>query len=137
MRWSDIPRNPTTTTLRQFAAIWLVFFLALAAWQYFWAQRPLVGAILALLAVTVGPLGLIRPAWVRGIFVGWMILAFPIGWTVSHLMLLLLFLVIFTPLALLFRIMGRDILLRRNRSLPSYWLVKSSPADIRSYFRQS
>lgn len=137
MRWSDINRNPSTTTLRQFAFLWLLFFLGLAAWQYFKAERPLVGGLLALLAVTIGPLGLARPAWVRGIFVGWMVLAFPIGWTISQVMLLLIFLTIFTPLALLFRIMGRDVLLRGKQARDSLWLVKPSPADVHGYFRQS
>jgi hypothetical protein len=137
MRWSDINRNPTPATLRQFSAIWLVFFLGLACWQYFLAGHQLAGAILAVLALTAGPLGLARPTWVRWIFVGWMMLTFPIGWTISQVMLLLLFYGIFTPLALLFRIKGRDVLLRANRPRDSFWLVKDPPADIHSYFRQS
>ena len=137
MRWSDINRNPTPVTLRQFAGIWLVFFLGLAAWQYFLVGRPLAGVVLAVLALTVGPVGLVRPAWVRGIYVGSMVLTFPIGWTVSQVMLLLLFFGLFTPLALLFRIKGRDVLLRANPPRDSLWLVKTPPADIHSYFRQS
>ena len=44
-----------------------------------------------------------------------MIAAFPIGWTISRLMLAALFYLVFTPMALVFRLMGRDALhLRRG-----------------------
>jgi hypothetical protein len=137
MRWSDINRSPTPATLRQFALLWLLFFLGLAAWYYFGLDRQLVGMILALLALTVGLAGLAQPAWVRWVFVGWLMLTFPIGWTVSQLVLLLLFFGLFTPLALLFRITGRDPLGRKGRSQDSLWQPKPPPADVHSYFRQS
>lgn len=137
MRWSDINRNPTPAMLRQFALIWLLFFLGLAAWQAFVAGRPLLGVFLALLALTIGPLGLIWPSGIRGLYVGLMVLTFPIGWTISQVMLLLLFYGIFTPLAFIFRLQRRDFLLRRRQERDSFWLVKTPPADIRSYFRQS
>ena len=33
MHWSDIPFDPSRTTLRQFAGLWLVFFGGMALWQ--------------------------------------------------------------------------------------------------------
>jgi len=89
------------------------------------------------LALVIGLLGLIKPAAVRWLFVGWMVVAFPIGWLISLLMLLLVFYGIITPVALFFRLRGRD-LLRRKSSLPgaTYWLPKDMPHDVRSYFQQ-
>ena len=37
-----------------------------------------------------------------------MVLAFPIGWTVSQVMLALMFFGLFTPIGLVFRLIGRD-----------------------------
>jgi hypothetical protein len=137
MRWSDIPRSPSTTMLRQFAALWLIFFGSIAAWQWLARGRVGIAAALAALAIGVGVLGLARPQAVRPIFVGWMILAFPIGWTVSLILLGLVYYGLFLPLGLVFRLMGRDALLLRPRpSLTTYWTPRSSPADIRRYFRQ-
>ena len=48
----------------------------------------------------------------RLIYVGWMVLAFPIGWTVSQVMLALMFFGLFTPIGLVFRLIGRDPLQR-------------------------
>lgn len=137
MKWSDLPLNPTARVLRQFALAWLAFFLAFGAHQYFQRARPALGLIMMGLAVAIGLLGLIRPAAVRWIFVGWMVLAFPIGWAVSQLMLVLMFFCVLTPVACFFRIRGRDLLHRRPPAADaSLWLPKDTPTDLRRYFRQ-
>ena len=45
-----------------------------------------------------------------------MVLAFPIGWTVSQVILLLMFYGLFTPIGLVFRLIGRDPLQRARRA---------------------
>ena len=137
MQWSDIPFHPSRATLRQFAGLWLVFFGGLALWQGLVRGQTGLATLCAVLALTIGPLGLIRPGWIRPIYVGWMILAFPIGWTVSQVMLALMFYGLFTPIGLLFRLLGRDPLHRARRpGVESYWTPKPAPAGPKSYFRQ-
>ena len=136
MTWADIPRNPSARTLRQFAAACLVFFGILAAQQLRRGHHQ-VGITLGVLAVALGAVGLIKPPLLKWFFVSWMVLAFPIGWIVSQVMLVLMFYLILTPVALLFRLTGRDLLAKRRRpDCASYWLPKETPADVRSYFRQ-
>ena len=66
-----------------------------------------------------------------------MVLAFPIGWTVSQVILLAMFYGLFVPIGLVFRLIGRDPLQRaRSSNLESYWSPKSAPADLRRYFKQ-
>jgi hypothetical protein len=138
MQWSDIQFNPPTRTLRQFAGLWLIFFAALATWQGFMRGHLGLGLGLAVLAVTIGPLGLLKPQVVRPIYVGWMIVAFPIGWTMSRVVLGLLFYGVFTPVAFLFRLKGRDVLCRQPRpDKGTHWTPKPMPTDVRCYFRQS
>lgn len=137
MQWSDIPFHPPTKTLRQFGGLCLLFFGAIAAWQGLVKGHATAAIVFGVLALTLGPIGLIRPAWVRPIFVGWMVLAFPIGWTVSRLILALMFYGLFTPVALIFRLLGRDSLNRRRRpDLDTYWTPKPPSAGPRSYFKQ-
>src|SRR5437870_5805392 len=125
MKWSDIPRDPSSRVLRQFAGAWLVFFLAWAAHQGLARGRPQLGLGLAVMAVAVGALGLIRPAAVRRIFVGWMVLAFPVGWLISQITLLVMFYGLLTPIALFFRVTGRDPLCRKPApGASSYWTAK-------------
>ena len=137
MRWSDIPFHPSRATLRQFAGLWLVFFGGLALWQGLVRGQTGLATLCAVLALTIGPLGLIRPGWIRPIYVGWMILAFPIGWTVSQVILLIMYFGLFMPIGLIFRLIGRDPLHRVRRvGVESYWAPKPAPADVRSYFKQ-
>ena len=136
MQWSDIPFRPTSRTLRQFAGLWLLFFGGLGVWQGLMRERPVVGALLAGLALVVGLLGLVRPQAVRWIYVGWMILAFPVGWAVSRVFLAVTYYGLFTPVGLVFKLIGRDVLARRrDPQRTRYWTVKPAPADVRGYFR--
>jgi len=136
MRWSDIPRDPPARLLRQFAGLWLAFFLGLATWQGLVRGRSTL-ALCAVLAASVGGLGLARPRALRPLFVGWMMLAFPIGLLVSHVALAVMFYGLVTPLALVFRLAGRDPLaLKWSRDARSYWQPKPEPTDVRRYFKQ-
>src|SRR5262249_49839280 len=101
MTWADIPRNPSAKMLRQFGAAWLVFF-GIAAARLYHRGHHTAGEIVAVAAIVVGIAGLVKPMLVRGIFVTWMILAFPMGWLVSQVMLLVMYYVFLTPVALVF-----------------------------------
>ena len=137
MQWSDIPRNPTARTLRQFAGLCLIVFLGMAVWQGLVKHHTTAAVICAVLALTLGPIGLIRPQALRAVFVGWMFAAFPIGWVVSHVLLGLIFYGLFTPLGLYFRLIGRDsLMLKKPEAAASYWLPKPVVTDKRRYFSQ-
>lgn len=140
MKWTDIPKHPSSRTLRQFAIGWLLFFLSLAAWQGLRRAHPKLGIALATLAISGGVLGLVMPAALRGFFRGWLMLIFPIGWLISQVVLLIVFYGVFTPMALFLRWRGRDVLgLRRPANLKgsgSLWRPREAPLDRRSYLRQ-
>jgi len=98
----------------------------------------MLALVFALVAVTVGPLGLIWPRAVKPIFVGWMALAYPIGWLVSRIVLGIIYYGLFTPVAVFFRMSGRDALrLKRAPQAASYWQPKPRALDKAHYFRQS
>jgi Saxitoxin biosynthesis operon protein SxtJ len=137
MQWSDIQFHPPGKTLRQFAGLCLVFFSGLAVWHATTSGRGTLTIVLAALALITGLVGLLCPWLIRPIYVGWMVLAFPIGWTVSQAMLALMFYGLFTPIGLLFRLTGRDLLQRGRRPrAESYWSPKPSTTDPRRYFKQ-
>jgi hypothetical protein len=137
MQWSDLSFAPAPPTLRRFAAVWLLLFAALACWQGFRQQHVQIALGLAAVALGIGTLGLVRPYLLRPLYVAALIAAFPIGWTMSRVLLAGVFYGLFTPLGLLFRLLGRDVLCRRFRpEQPTYWAAKPAAADGRSYFRQ-
>jgi hypothetical protein len=129
--------TPTERMLRQFAAIWIAFFGAIAARQEFHHHRHVLGIALAVLAVTVGPLGFVWPRAIKPVFVGWMALAYPIGWTFSRIVLGVIFYGLFTPVAWVFRLIGRDELaLKSQPTAATYWRPKPGAVEQSQYLRQ-
>ncbi len=137
MRWSDIPFTPPPATLRWFTALLALFLAVSGGWQLLAQDHRLAGLVLVGAAALVAPVGLLFPAVMRPVFVGWMVLVYPIGWLTSHLILACLFYCVFTPVGLLFKLVGRDALGRSRREQETYWAAKPSADDVRSYFRQS
>jgi hypothetical protein len=131
----DIPWRPAARTLRQFAVLWLLC-VGLLAWRFGVAQGQAPGVVLAALAVGVGVIGWRWPAAVRPLFVALIVLTLPIGWAVSNLLLIVVFYGLFTPIALLFRLLGRDALERRfYPDRDTYWEPKVVTSDPARYFR--
>jgi len=137
MNLIDFPRNPTSRVLRQFAAAWLVILSAVGAQQYFLKHHPVAGLVIFGVAIVAGVIGLIKPGTIRWLFIGASAVAYPIGWVVSQLVVAIMFYLLITPLAIVFRLCGRDVLLRKSAlNRTSFWLPKKTPEDVRSYFRQ-
>jgi hypothetical protein len=138
MYWSDIPRQPSARTLRWFALLWMLFFGSIAGWQFFLRDHETLALVWLLLALSLGPVGLVSPKLLRPVYVGSLIVTFPLNWLFSHLLLAAILYGLFTPLALLFRLMGRDALQRTDqRRRDTYWAPKPEAKDMRSYFRLS
>lgn len=95
-------------------------------------------------AAGLGAVGLLAAAmvWVsreagRRLYVGWMIAAQPIGWTLSHLVLGVVYYLVLTPIGLLLRLGGRDPMRRRfDPEARSYWIEREQRSDTTRYFRQ-
>jgi hypothetical protein len=136
----DFPRHllkPDSRTLRQFAWGWVIFFGALAICKYAIQHHTKPAIALAITAVVGLLVSWLLPAVFRWIFVVWMVLAYPIGWIISQVALALMFYFIITPVALIFRVTGRNRLRRfKPANATTYWITKEMPADVRRYFRQ-
>src|SRR5205823_3181256 len=97
-----------------------------------------LGLALGGAALGLGLLGLLAPARLRPVYVGLMVLTYPLNWLTSHLLLACLFYCVITPLGVFFRLIGRDVLTRRFRpDRDTYWAPKPRADDVRSYFRPS
>ena len=70
-------------------------------------------------------LGFILPSVLRPIYKIWMLFAFFIGGIVSRVILTVLFYVVLTPIGLVMRIFGKDILNKTlDKNQRSYWVKK-------------
>jgi len=130
MRWSEVPRRPTRSMLRQFAGLCLAASWLLAAWHGGVRGRVPLATAVALAGTGLGLAGLWRPEWLRPVFVGAVVAGFPLGWLVSRALLALVYFGLVTPLGWAFR--------RRKPAGPgaSLWSERPTPTDPGRYLRQ-
>ena len=84
-------------------------------------------------------LGALAPRTLKLFYVGWMSLAFILGFAVSTALLTVLFYLIVTPIGLIARLAGQDFLNRKfDRSGATYWILRdrSSSRQTRNYEQQ-
>jgi hypothetical protein len=134
----DAKWNPSVPELRQFGGMWLPAFLAVLGIVIGYHQQT--GAITAgllILTVLVCMLGLTWPSLFRPVFIVWMALFYPVGWTISHLLLVIVFFGVMAPVGLLLKLFGYDPMAREfDRSCKSYWVSHNPGGDAPRYFRQ-
>lgn len=127
--------NPAETKLRQFGCCALVA-LPLIAWLFGGNQT----VFLSLTAAGVGCalLGLLWPAGLRPVYLAAHVVTLPIGLVLGEVLLFAIYTLVFTPVALLFRMIGRDALQRRfQANATTYWVPRTQPTDVRRYYHQS
>jgi len=89
-----------------------------------------IGTVLFLVYQTLRPLR-------RPIYLCWMCGVFPIGWTVSHLVLAAVYYLVLTPLGLIMRWVGRDPMRRSfEPEAETYWIEHRPHRDPGRYFSQ-
>ncbi len=145
-RLVEIDFNPDTKTLRQFGVIAFVGFGALSALAYYEKlvfafglgdARLAVAASLAALGLLALVLGLVAPRANRLLYVGLSLLAFPIGFVLSYVIMGALYFLIIGPIAIALRLAGRDPMRRaRDPQAGSYWTPARPARDKESYFHQ-
>ncbi len=136
--------NPPEAQLKQFAFIAvlglpLIAFAVLKFSGFDWGEAishqavlwALGAGVLQLVAFLAG----FKPL-TRVIFVVLMVIALPIGFVLSHVLMAAIYYLVMTPIALVFRLIGRDVLGRRpDPEATSYWHDRGPPRSPASYFK--
>lgn len=133
----EVNWHPSNRDLRLFAVAQAVALVFLGWWIH---RRP-GGDYVAAAIVVGGLVGMIAGVWkprlLRGVYVAWMLAAFPIGWVMSHLLLAAVYYGMVTPMAIYFRWTGRDLLqLSERQQAESHWIARPETREPSSYFRQ-
>ncbi len=138
--------NPTRRMLRNFGVIGLVAFGiigALAYWRIFLFSSLGAGAasttayVLWALGLYCGLFAFVAPMAVKPVYIVLTVVAYPIGQVVSHLVMVMIYYLMFTPIGLVFKLIGRDSMNRRfDPSAATYWIRRHPPETVKRYFRQ-
>ncbi len=133
----DINWNPTKRELRQFSVALLVasgLVGGLLWWRLGpnpWSQALWIGGPIA------SVIGLLAPPAIKPLFLGLTLLAFPIGLVIGTLALALVYYGMVTPIGLVFRLFGRDLMKRKpDPEATSYWIRRPSQVPAKRYFQQ-
>ena len=111
---------------RSFGLTFAAVFAVLAAWLAYrhglhWMACLVTAAAFGLVAVTI-------PTVLHPLNVAWMWFGRLLNRIVSPVVLGLIYFIVFTPVALLFALRGRDPLNRKfDAARPSYWLDRTPP----------
>lgn len=128
--------QPDTQSLRVFGGIWALFFTAVALWPMLhgsparlWALA-LAGAFLLVAAIL--------PTLFAhsGMYRGWVKFGEVVGLINSRIIMFVMFVTIFAPIGLLFRLMRRDVLHKRfNPEAETYFVNRDTqPGPMRNQF---
>ncbi len=132
-----IDHDPSWKQLGLFGVIWLVFFgalggIVLKSGGSLSAARSVWG-----LAVVVPLVGWMIPSFMRIVYVAMAYAAFPIGFGVSHLILIIVYYLVLTPTGLLMRLFRYDPVARRfDVDAETYWCPREQDENPERYFRQ-
>lgn len=115
------------------SALVLALATGLLAWRGTLAA-PVAGGVLAGLALAAG-LAVVRPAGFRGPYRLGMRVSDRLGRIVAPVLLGLIFFLVLTPLGLLLRLLGKDLLrLRRDPGATTWWQPAAGSRDLTKMF---
>ena len=135
----EIDWNPGRRQLRVFGLSALAASIVLAAVFVLLWGLTIAWAIAALaLGATILLCSLVAPRAARIVYIALSAVGLPIGLVVSFVLLAAFYFLLLTPIALVFRLVGRDSLHRRfDRAAASYWIPRKTATSLDRYFHQS
>ncbi len=134
----DINWNPKKKELRIFGIAALTAAIVLSLLLFIF-KHPGVQwiALIISLGIFIFLCSLISSRATRIIYLGLMLLTYPIGYVMSSLVLAAFYFLIITPVGFIFKLAGKDPLHRNfDNSAKSYWLKRQSPDKLDRYFHQ-
>lgn len=133
----SIDHHPSRRTLNQFGFLWLIFLGIFGALSWFKTSNHQAALIFWAAAILIPLIGWIIPSFMRLVFLGLSYAAFPIGFVVSHLILAVVYYLVFTPVGLLMRVLGYDPMQRNfEPEAGTYWKERPEEVEAKQYFHQ-
>jgi hypothetical protein len=115
--------NASGKNVRNFGFLFGVIFLAASAYMIYRGNGAWVWTAAG--AVLFGAGGVLFYPLMKPVYTAWMLFAFVLGWMNTRLLLGFFFYLVMTPLGLILRWTGKDLLDEKiDRSAVSYWIKR-------------
>ncbi len=115
--------NFEKNNLRKFGITMGIAFLVISALLIFNHKRNILP--FAIISTGFFVISLTFPLKLKPVYFIWMKLAFILGWINTRIILIIIFYLLFTPLGMLMRLFGKDLLeLKIERNTSTYWKKK-------------
>ena len=136
--------SPNKKKLSQFGWIGLFgfsvigFIIAIKIGSFNGSTSFLIPSICWFLAIISPILSLTFPRGLLPLYLILSLIAIPIGFIISNIILMIIFFLLITPISLFFRMVGRDELkIRKNfNHRKTYWVEVNGSKPLESYYRQ-
>lgn len=130
--------QPTKKVLRDFGLAAVLMSGVLGLLLLWTGKISLIGlGVIILIGTILFVLSRISPTLIKPVYLCLVILTFPIGWVVSHLIMVVFYYGIITPVAIMFKITGRDPLNRKyDPQAQTYWIEYKHKRSDKDYFHQ-
>lgn len=133
----ELNKDPSRRELNVFGGLFALFFGIVGALIHWKFEAPTVAMTVWCVAAAVVVVFFAVPPVRLPIYLGWIYAAYPIGWTLSHVLLAIIFYGMFTPIGLVMRLLGHDPMQRRlDRDAKTYWSEHNPGGEPGRYFRQ-
>jgi hypothetical protein len=134
----EINWNPKHKELRKFGIVSLIASAIIALLLYLLKGAGFQwSAIICGIGLIIFVSSIISFRTTRMIYLALILVTMPIGLVVSFLLLSIFYFLLLTPLGLIFRLIGRDVLCRKfDSTAESYWVPRRLPESLDRYFHQ-
>jgi len=116
---------------KSFGITFAVVFGLIAAWLFWRKHVPIYSVLAAAAAIFFLIAGFLTPQLLRPLNLLWLKFGLLLHKIVNPLVMGLLFYVVFTPMGLIMRLAGKDLLsLKRDGAASSYWTPRQTTSDV-------
>ena len=119
---------------RKFGFFFAFVFIVLSAYL-FWSELKLASFLCIMITISLLTISFINPELLAPFNKLWLQLGLMLAWIVNPLIMGIIFFGIFTPVSLLTKLVGRDILNLRLKRLDSYWTKHTFNTNVQDPFK--
>jgi len=129
----DLSKN----NLRKFGITMAIAILVFAG-LVFWLKHKIILRPALYCSLTFLSLAIILPVVLKPVYIVWMKFAHILGWINTRLIVFIIFYLIFAPMGIIMRLLGKDLLERKmGIKMPTYWHKKEAvPFNRQDYERK-